>query len=639
MVQDGYVAGALIFLDRNANRQADAEENTGLRTDHTGSFSGTVAGSGVLLASGGTNIDTGLRNTLTLAAPQGAAVISPVTTLMQLLMGSEGLSSSQAAQQLGLAFGLAGVNVFAVDPLRPENGALGLTVQKVNAQLATTSTLTSSSDLALQNIARFVSTAVGLVNLADTAVLTQALGALTPSASILQAISQANAQIQASTSIADVSQVQKAAVLAALNPATDLLAPAITTFNPVLGTQGLATDVNLVFVFNEPVQRGSGVIELRTADGTLVQRFEANSPLITIDGNTVTINPSADLKPSTGYAVVFAPDALRDLAGNAFIGSAGPSDSDGSTGFTFSTAQAPGDEASPVAVRFGEAGSTRSVAMDANLTITFNELIQIGPGAIRLKTPDGQMVETFTPANATASGSTLTLNPSADLGLFTRYVLQLEPQAVRDLAGNGLDSTLSYNFRTASADGLYHMFVAAFAAAPGVTYMSQLAEAYNHFNDLQPKTGEGPSTLQQIVEIFTTKPQFTSVFPQSLSDHELAVRLVNRIVKTSATDAARTEAVRDIEAALGIGWSRGKLLYTVFGNLANKPLADPTWGNTAKQFQNQLAVARYFTEVLAVDTTDLARLQGVLSSISPDSDVSAVSKIVEIIGTVPPPGG
>jgi hypothetical protein len=169
--------------------------------------------------------------------------------------------------------------------------------------------------------------------------------------------------------------------------------------------------------------------------------------------------------------------------------------------------------------------------------------------------------------------------------------------------------------------------------------MSQLAEAYNHFNDLQPKTGEGPSTLQQIVEIFTTKPQFTSVFPQSLSDHELAVRLVNRIVKTSATDAARTEAVRDIEAALGIGWSRGKLLYTVFGNLANKPLADPTWGNTAKQFQNQLAVARYFTEVLAVDTTDLARLQGVLSSISPDSDVSAVSKIVEIIGTVPPPGG
>jgi hypothetical protein len=80
------------------------------------------------------------------------------------------------------------------------------------------------------------------------------------------------------------------------------------------------------------------------------------------------------------------------------------------------------------------------------------------------------------------------------------------------------------------------------------------------------------------------------------------------------------------------------MLYTVFGNLANMPLNDPTWGNTAKQFQNQLAVSRYYTEVLAVDTTDLARLQGVLTSITPDTDVSTAEKIVQIIGT-PPPGG
>jgi hypothetical protein len=291
-----------------------------------------------------------------------------------------------------------------------------------------------------------------------------------------------------------------------------------------------------------------------------------------------------------------------------------------------------------VATRFGQAGSTRSVALNDNLTITFNELIQTGPGAIRLKTASGQLVETFTAANATASGSTLTLNPTGNLELFTRYVLELDPNAVRDLAGNGTSTGLNYDFRTASADGLYHMFVAAFAAAPGVTYMSQLAQAYNHFNTLPTQAGNTTSTLQQIVEIFTTKSQFTSVFPETLSDRELAVRLVNRIVKTSATDAARTQGIQDIEAALGIGWSRSKMLYTVFGNLANMPLNDPTWGNTAKQFQNQLAVSRYYTEVLAVDTTDLARLQGVLASITPNTDVSTVEKIVQIIGT-PPPGG
>jgi len=111
----------------------------------------------------------------------------------------------------------------------------------------------------------------------------------------------------------------------------------------------------------------------------------------------------------------------------------------------------------------------------------------------------------------------------------------------------------------------------------------------------------------------------------------------SKVVEMDA-DTARSESINDITAALDIGWSRGKMLYTVFGNLANKPLNDTTWGSTAKQFQNQLAVARYFTEDMAVDTTDLARLQGVLAAITPDTDVSTIDKIVQIIGTVPPGG-
>jgi len=142
------------------------------------------------------------------------------------------------------------------------------------------------------------------------------------------------------------------------------------------------------------------------------------------------------------------------------------------------------------------------------------------------------------------------------------------------------------------------------------------------------------------VEIFTTKPQFTSVYPTTMSNRELATVLVNNIVKTSATEAARTEAINDIETVLSpaIGWSRGKMLYTVFGNLANKPLTDATWGSTAQQFQNQLAVARYFTEEMSLATENLATLRGVIGSVTPDTDVSTVDKIVQIIGS-PPPGG
>ncbi len=80
------------------------------------------------------------------------------------------------------------------------------------------------------------------------------------------------------------------------------------------------------------------------------------------------------------------------------------------------------------------------------------------------------------------------------------------------------------------------------------------------------------------------------------------------------------------------------MLYTVFGNLASKPLTDPVWGGTAKQFQNQLAVARYFTEEMSVATENLATLRGVIGSVTPDTDVSTTDKIVQIIGTVPPGG-
>jgi peptidyl-prolyl cis-trans isomerase A (cyclophilin A) len=177
--------------------------------------------------------------------------------------------------------------------------------------------------------------------------------------------------------------------------------------------------------------------------------------------------------------------------------------------------------------------------------------------------------------------------------------------------------------------GLYHFFIVAFDAAPGVTYLDQLAEAWWYFEPVY-----GDQALRQIVEIFTTKPQFTSVYPTSLSDRDLAVELVSRIVKQSASDAAKAEAVTDIELALGLGgeWTRGKVIYTVFGNLAAKPYEDPTWGGTAKQFANQIEVAKVYSEGLLQGTTDLQTLRDVLAPVTPATDVSSEGKLVELIG-------
>jgi hypothetical protein len=70
-----------------------------------------------------------------------------------------------------------------------------------------------------------------------------------------------------------------------------------------------------------------------------------------------------------------------------------------------------------------------------------------------LKTAAGVTVATFdaaTSANLSISGSTLTINPTADLTHSTGYKLEFAAGTIKDLAGNSFAGTTSYNFTTAS---------------------------------------------------------------------------------------------------------------------------------------------------------------------------------------------
>ena len=61
--------------------------------------------------------------------------------------------------------------------------------------------------------------------------------------------------------------------------------------------------------------------------------------------------------------------------------------------------------------------------------------------------------------------------------------------------------------------------------------LGQLAEAYRY-----------GLSVKQIVDIFTTKTQFTDVYPTSLSHEALGLELANQIIKNSATVQAKAEA-------------------------------------------------------------------------------------------------
>lgn len=167
---------------------------------------------------------------------------------------------------------------------------------------------------------------------------------------------------------------------------------------------------------------------------------------------------------------------------------------------------------------------------------------------------------------------------------------------------------------------LYRFFAIAFDAAPGTVYMNQLFDAAN-----------SGMTVPQIVEVFTQKEQFTSVYPNFYTSNQFATKLVENVVGSSASDAAKAAAVADIEGALGAGWTRGKVIYQIFTNLANKSFSDPTWGATSKMMANQVTVAQYYTEVLLGSSTDLPTLQSVIASVGATTDVSTPAAIQAII--------
>jgi hypothetical protein len=152
----------------------------------------------------------------------------------------------------------------------------------------------------------------------------------------------------------------------------------------------------------------------------------------------------------------------------------------------------------------------------------------------------------------------------------------------------------------------YQFFIVAFGAAPGVTYMNQLNDAY----------GAG-MTSKQIVNVYTTKSQFQAIYPAFMSNTDFASKLIENVVGTSATDAAKTAAKADVVAALNAGWTRGDTIYQIFTNLAAKT-TDATWGGTATMLANKVTVAQYFTETKLVATTDLGALQALVAGVTSD---------------------
>lgn len=113
------------------------------------------------------------------------------------------------------------------------------------------------------------------------------------------------------------------------------------------------------------------------------------------------------------------------------------------------------DTVAPTLQSMSPADNSASVALGANLVLTFSENVVAGSGAIVVHTADGASVATILASDTTQvsiSGKTVTINPKSDLLPGTSYYVTLDGAAFQDSAHNfyaGIASADAFNFSTA----------------------------------------------------------------------------------------------------------------------------------------------------------------------------------------------
>jgi methionine-rich copper-binding protein CopC len=224
-------------------------------------------------------------------------------------------------------------------------------------------------------------------------------------------------------------------------------APVLVSTTPTGNSTESPVSADLVATFSEPVVAGTGNIELWQAGGeSPLESFDvASSTRLTLSGQTLTINPTNHLTSGVEYYILIAATAIVDTTGgNAFAGISDP------TAWSFTA-----DDTAPTIVSRIPADDATNARVAANLVVTFSEPVLAGTGAIELwQVGGGSPVESFDVANSprlTLSGTTITIDPTADLLPGTDYYVTIAATALQDESGNafaGLAGETDWNFTT-----------------------------------------------------------------------------------------------------------------------------------------------------------------------------------------------
>jgi Ca2+-binding RTX toxin-like protein/methionine-rich copper-binding protein CopC len=218
-------------------------------------------------------------------------------------------------------------------------------------------------------------------------------------------------------------------------------APTVVSSAPANGATGFAVGGNIAVTFNEPVTGVAATTVVLTVNGSTANLGRT----VTTAGNTLTIDPNANLLPGTTYRV--------SLNGTVAGSTAGLRNADGvrlvNTSFTFTTTA---DTTAPTVIATSPLAGATGVARTPGVRIDTSERVQgvtTGAGGtyeIRNNATNALVTATLV---ANAAGTRWTLTPTAPLTALTTYRVTVTggAAAVRDIAGNPL-TTVTWTFTT-----------------------------------------------------------------------------------------------------------------------------------------------------------------------------------------------
>ena len=215
----------------------------------------------------------------------------------------------------------------------------------------------------------------------------------------------------------------------------DTVAPTLASTNPANDAADVNTsdgNIEVKVTFNEKIQIGAGAITVRDFATQAILFSLDQTALATVSGDDKSLKLTIPGVSATGSPVKMyveiAAGTIKDMANNSYGGALGMN----TISFTTEDNQKP-------TVNSGSS-TNGNVDLDTNIKVVFSENVKAGNGNLVLYKSSvdvNNAVQVFTAAEATFSGNTATVNPSADLANGQVYFVSVEAGFAKDMSSNG----------------------------------------------------------------------------------------------------------------------------------------------------------------------------------------------------------